>query len=32
MMARKRMTLTEALLYDLKVFLDGVQVHGRKSK
>ena len=31
MMARKRMTLTEALLYDLKVFINGVQMHGRKG-
>ena len=29
MMARKRMT--EALLYDLKVFINGVQMHGRKG-
>lgn len=31
MMARKRMTLTEALLYDLKVWLNGKQVYGRKE-
>jgi hypothetical protein len=31
MMARKRMTLTEALLYDLKVWLNGQQVYGRKT-
>jgi len=31
MMARKRMTMTEALLNDLKVWLNGQQVYGRKT-